>query len=176
MRTGSYSPKLVEYSVYYKTFYSVLSIRTVAAEYLVAMKLRSGRKYKNDLSDVIGILAEHQKRGKPITLDKINTAVCGLYGGWDDFPKDTKPFIENALKMAALFFGWLFDKIGLRALVSLKRDLVLHGSSEAGFWAFCTTSALCTLSSYPLPHSSWQSHSTCCASSNIKKRKIYLCK
>ena len=102
MRTGSYSPKLDEYSVYYKTFYGVLSVRTVSAEYLIAMKLRSGRKYKNDLSDVIGILAEHQKRGTPITLDRINTAVNNLYGGWDGFPKDSKPFIEDALKTADL--------------------------------------------------------------------------
>ena len=98
MRTSSYSPKLDEYSVYYRTFYGILSVRTGAAEYLIAMKLRSGRKYKNDLSDVIGILAEHQKRGTPITLDKVNTAVNNLYGSWDDFPEDSKPFIEGALK------------------------------------------------------------------------------
>ena len=98
MRTTSYSPKLDEYSVYYKTFYGILSVRTVSAEYLIAMKLRSGRKYKNDLSDVIGILAEHQKRGTPITLDKVNTAVNNLYGSWDDFPEDSKPFIEGAFK------------------------------------------------------------------------------
>ena len=102
MRTGFYSPKVDEYSVYYKTFYGVMTVRTVSAEYLIAMKLRSGRKYKNDLSDVIGILAEHQKRGTPITIDKINTAVNDLYGGWNDFPKDSKPFIEDALKKADL--------------------------------------------------------------------------
>lgn len=98
MHTGSYSPKLDEFSVYYKSFYGVLSVRTVAAEYLIAMKLRSGRKYKNDLSDVIGILAEHEKNGTPITLEKIDRAVDNLYGGWDSFPEDSKPFIENALK------------------------------------------------------------------------------
>ncbi len=98
MHTGSYSPKLDEFSVYYKTFYGVLSVRTIAAEYLIAMKLRSGRKYKNDLSDVIGILAEHEKKGAPIALDKINTAVTNLYGGWNAFPEDSKPFIEKALK------------------------------------------------------------------------------
>lgn len=98
MHTGSYSPKLDEFSVYYKSFYGVLSVRTIAAEYLIAMKLRSGRKYKNDLSDVIGILAEHEKKGEPITFEKINAAVENLYGGWDSFPKDSKSFIEDALK------------------------------------------------------------------------------
>ena len=98
MHTGSYSPKLDEFSVYYKSFYGVLSIRTIAAEYLIAMKLRSGRKYKNDLSDVIGILAEHEKKGIPITFAKIDAAVENLYGDWDSFPEDSKPFIEDALK------------------------------------------------------------------------------
>ncbi len=96
VRTGSYSPKLDEFSVYYKSFYGVLSVRAVAAEYLIAMKLRSGRKYKNDLSDVIGILAEHEKSGTNISFAKIDTAVTNLYGGWRDFPEDSKPFIENA--------------------------------------------------------------------------------
>lgn len=97
MRTGSYSPKLNEISVYYKTFYGVLNVRTVAAEYLIAMKLRSGRKYKNDLSDIIGILAEHEKHGKAITLESVNSAVEKLYGGWNDFPEESEPFIEKAL-------------------------------------------------------------------------------
>ena len=98
MHAGSYSPKLDEFSVYYKSFYGVLSVRTMAAEYLIAMKLRSGRKYKNDLSDVIGILAEHEKKGAPITLEKIDAAVTNLYGGWDAFPEDSKPFIGDAHK------------------------------------------------------------------------------
>ena len=50
MRTGSYSPKLDEFSVYYKSFYGVLSVRTIAAEYLIAMKLRSGRKYEGSFA------------------------------------------------------------------------------------------------------------------------------
>lgn len=98
MRTGSYSPKLVEFSVHYRTYSNVLEIRTIASEYLIAMKLRSGRKYKNDLSDIIGILAEHEKRNQPITLEMINKAVTDLYGGWADFPEDSKGFIEDAIK------------------------------------------------------------------------------
>lgn len=98
MRTGSYSPKLDEVSVHYKTFSNVLDIRTIESEYLIAMKLRSGRKYKNDLSDIIGILAEHEKKAQPITLDAINTAVKNLYGTWDEFPADSKKFIEDAIQ------------------------------------------------------------------------------
>lgn len=54
--TDSYSPKLLQFSEYYKVYANVLTVRTIAAEYLVAMKLRSGRQYKSDLSDVLGIL------------------------------------------------------------------------------------------------------------------------
>ena len=98
MRTASYSPRLNEYSVYYKTFYGVISVRTVAAEYLIAMKLRSGRKYKNDLSDIIGILAEHENNKTPISLNMIDVAVHRLYGSWDSFPEVSKEFIENVFK------------------------------------------------------------------------------
>lgn len=58
-QTASYSPKLAEVSVYYRTFSNVVRVRTVSAEYLIAMKLRAGRRYKNDLSDVIGVV-RHQ--------------------------------------------------------------------------------------------------------------------
>lgn len=98
MRTGSYSPRLDEVSVYYKKFFNVLTVRVVTNEYLVAMKLRSGRKYKNDLSDIIGVLAYHERNNTPITMEMIDNAVEKLYGGWNDFPEDSKPFIETAIK------------------------------------------------------------------------------
>ena len=94
-QTGSFSPKLVEHSVYYRTFSNVLQIRTVSAEYLIAMKLRSGRQYKNDLSDVLGILAEHEKRGEPILFERIKIAVDHLYGHWESLPTESRVFIEN---------------------------------------------------------------------------------
>ncbi|MCM1144453.1 MAG: DUF6036 family nucleotidyltransferase [Lachnoclostridium sp.] len=98
MCTDSYSPKLEQFSVYYKTFSNVLQIRTVSAEYLIAMKLRSGRKYKNDLSDIIGILAEHERRGDPISKDRIEIAVRNLYGNWNGFSADAVSFIHDALE------------------------------------------------------------------------------
>lgn len=44
VNTESYSPRLVEHSKYYKTFSNILQVRTVSAEYLVAMKLMAGRQ------------------------------------------------------------------------------------------------------------------------------------
>ena len=98
IRTGSYSSRLTEVSVYYKEFSNVLTVRVVTDEYLIAMKLRSGRKYKNDLSDIIGVLAENERNNKHITMGMIDYAVEKLYGGWSDFPEESKTFIETALK------------------------------------------------------------------------------
>lgn len=97
VKTDSYSENLRKYSEHYKTFNQILNVRTVNSEYLIAMKLKSGRKFKNDLSDIIGILAEHKQRNKPITFEKIDSAVSNLYGSWDSIPKDSVSFIKAAL-------------------------------------------------------------------------------
>ena len=92
--TNSYSDKLAEVSVYYKTFSNVLTVRAVAAEYLIAMKLMSGRQYKNDLSDIAGILWEHQKNGNPIDRDAIDRAIALLYAR--PLPDISRQFIDDA--------------------------------------------------------------------------------
>lgn len=94
-RTRSYSDKLREVSVYYKTFSNVLEIRMVAAEYLVAMKLMSGRQYKRDLSDVAGILLEHQRQGKPLSREGIDSAIAELYGEKAALPEAAQVFIRD---------------------------------------------------------------------------------
>jgi len=93
-RTKSYTPRLIDVSIYYKTFSNVVTLRTVTSEYLIAMKLMSGRKYKNDLSDIVGILRDHQLRNIPISFNQINAAVCKLYGDWSDIPLYSKEFID----------------------------------------------------------------------------------
>lgn len=98
MKTKSYSLKLVEHSVYYKTFSNVLTVRTIAGEYLIAMKLMSGRKYKNDLSDIIGILMWHEKQGTPIEYEQVEKAVIDLYGSFKRIPEESRLFIAEALK------------------------------------------------------------------------------
>ncbi len=105
-KTDSFSPKLAEFSVYYRTLSNVLTVRTIAAEYLIAMKLRSGRQYKSDLSDVIGILFEHERRGTPIGMDQIRKAAADLYGSWEKLPEASRTFIENVIgsnQLARLF-------------------------------------------------------------------------
>lgn len=98
MRTDSYTPKIAAFSRYYRTYSGVVTFRTISGEYLIAMKLKSGREYKYDRSDVIGILREHEKRGEPLTLSRIRQAVTDLYGSYDVLTDDVKLFIEHALE------------------------------------------------------------------------------
>ena len=95
-RTKSFSDKLAQVSVYYKTLSNVLTIRTIAAEYLIAMKLMSGRRYKNDLSDIAGILWEHKKNETPVTRAAIEKAVDTLYGSWAQIPDSSMQLIKTA--------------------------------------------------------------------------------
>ena len=95
--TTSYTPKLVNYSVYYRTFSNVVTIRTIAGEYLVAMKLKAFRKYKHDISDIVGIMREHERMGKPLTFEQIDTAVKNLYDGWENMPENAYALIESIL-------------------------------------------------------------------------------
>lgn len=95
--TSSYSPKLSQYSKYYRTYSNVLNIRTISAEYLVAMKLMSGRRYKKDLSDIIGIMSEQERMGEPLSYQKIDCAVKNLYGGWDNISEYAIQVLKAAL-------------------------------------------------------------------------------
>ena len=96
--TSSYTPKIVQYSEYYRTYSNIVTIRTVSAEYLIAMKLRSGRIYKNDLSDILGILSEHEKRNNPLMLDDIKRAFTDLYGNLDMMPEKSGGFLEKIMR------------------------------------------------------------------------------
>ena len=108
-KTRSYTPKLEEFSKYYKTYSNILTIRTVAAEYLIAMKLQSGRQYKSDLSDVLGILVDHEKSGNPIVFERIQQAVVDLYGDWLSIPETSRIFILNNMEDGR--FEQLYKKI-----------------------------------------------------------------
>ncbi len=107
-KTDSYSGRLVQYSKYYRTYSNVLKIRSVTAEYLVAMKLMSGRRYKKDLSDIIGILYEQKKMGKPLGYAQIDRAVKDLYGGWGGVSDYAVQVLKAAL--AGENLGELFEE------------------------------------------------------------------
>jgi hypothetical protein len=97
-KTSSYSERLIEVSEFYKTFSNVLNVRIVSAEYLVAMKLMSGREYKFDLSDIVGILLEHERSGNPITRKMIEHAVITLYGSFNSIPDVSMVLLDKAFE------------------------------------------------------------------------------
>lgn len=111
-KTSSYSPKLVEYSKYYKTFSNIVTVRTVSEEYLVAMKLKSGRQYKNELSDIVGIIKEEKENNKPLTYEKIDKAVINLYGSWNGINEKTREDLICLLNTDDL--GALYKEYRLR--------------------------------------------------------------
>ncbi len=90
-KTNSYSPKIIEHSKFYKRFCNYLNVRTVSDEYLVAMKLKSYRQYKNDISDIIGIIKESQERQQDLNIDGILNAYYQLY------EENLVPEIKNEL-------------------------------------------------------------------------------
>lgn len=94
-KTKSFSPTLIEISKHYKTYNGVLSVRTIEAEYLIAMKLRSLRDYKVDKSDIIGIINEHNINGSPIGYDNITNAFTKLYGNNELLPERAKAFLNE---------------------------------------------------------------------------------
>ena len=79
-QTKSFTPKLIEFSTFYKCYQRTLNVRTVKSEYLIAMKMVSGRVYKNDLSDIVGILLAEQQNGNTINKEKIEKSIYQLYG------------------------------------------------------------------------------------------------
>ena len=80
MKTASYSAALSEVSRHYATLNNgTLEIRTVSGVYLIAMKLRAHRDYRNDISDAIGILIEERDAGNEITQENIKAAYQKLY-------------------------------------------------------------------------------------------------
>ncbi len=124
-QTASYTPNIVYHSEYYRTFSNVLKIRTVRAEYLVAMKLVSGRQYKKDLSDIAGILYEQGVAGNPLSYDMIDKAVCELYGNWDcvtDYAKDVLNRILACDDLKSLFVELSEDEAAAKeALLEVEK-------------------------------------------------------
>ena len=62
------------------------------------MKLASFRKYRNDISDIIGILNSNYDKDMEITFEEIQKAIINLYGSYDYIEKEARQFIENSMK------------------------------------------------------------------------------
>ena len=92
VKTSSYTPKLIQYSTFYKSYVNnTLIVRTVKDEYLVAMKMVAARKYKHDYSDIYGIIKENNT----ISFEMIITAIKNLYGKVDIVSKEMLEFVRR---------------------------------------------------------------------------------
>lgn len=80
VKTSSYSSVLSEISKHFCTLNNgTLEIRTVSGVYLIAMKLRAHRDYRNDISDAIGVMISEMEIGNVITFEDIQNAYTKLY-------------------------------------------------------------------------------------------------
>ena len=68
----------------------VLDVRIVADQYLIAMKLKSFRPYKNDQSDIIGLL-----RDNAYTYEEIEKAAIELYGDDPGIKQEAWDFLKS---------------------------------------------------------------------------------
>ncbi len=93
--TSSYSPKIILFSKYYKTFNNCLKVRTIQDEYLIAMKIKSGRLYKYDLSDIVGIIKDKYEQGTQLKIEDIQKAYLNLYD--EQIPKEAEAKIIDIL-------------------------------------------------------------------------------
>lgn len=99
VKTSSYTPKLVQYSSFYKSYANgALVVRTIKDEYLIAMKMMAARKYKHDYSDIFGIIKENQN----LSLSKIETAIKDLYGRIDAVSFEMLSFVNDLFTNTAL--------------------------------------------------------------------------
>ena len=122
MKTASYTPNIIQYSRYYKTFANIVTFRTVTGEYLLAMKLMSGRQYKYDLSDVIGVLWEQEAKGEPITVAMVKEAAKNLYGSYEHLPEESRVFIEHAIAEGQ--YGKIYQRV--RQMEADNKDTLLQ--------------------------------------------------
>ena len=85
--------------------------------------------YKSDLSDVLGILAEHEKRGVPITMEQIHKAASDLYGDWSSLPERSQAFIKNVMENGQ--FEQLYEQT-LQCEQETKELLIQFGQNYPG--------------------------------------------
>lgn len=122
--TISYSEKLRTFSKHKYSFnHGSLEIRTVNDEYLIAMKMMSAREYRNDVSDIIGIILSARKENKYISIEEIENALKVLYGDKKHIREELFHQVDIYTKMDSMDLGIAYkemkDKEG-----QTKEDLV----------------------------------------------------
>jgi hypothetical protein len=95
-KTVSYSRKLEEHSRYLTTRSNILTVRVVEPEYLLATKLKAGREYKHDLSDIVGIITEEKVKNANFSKENVMKAFYDMYGETSEPNEIAKELMEKA--------------------------------------------------------------------------------
>lgn len=123
-KTDSFSNKIVTCATFYKTFCHCLNVYIVEDEYLIAMKLRARRGYRNDDSDIIGIIKENLEKNTPLDILKIEDAYKFLYN--EELTNENREFLEDIFKskdLEELYYDTLEkEKRNKDFLTSLNTD------------------------------------------------------
>ena len=124
VKTDSYSPVLIQYSTFYKTYGNgILTVRTIKDEYLVAMKLKSARRYKHDYSDIVGIVLANIEN-KQFTFESVITAFKKLYGNTDCIKNEALLFLRDVFSNKATNYKEIteLENKNKELLVSMKKS------------------------------------------------------
>ena len=77
--TPSYSDKILELSILYKSFDDVVYVYTLEPKYMIAMKLKSSRVDGGDLDDIRKMIFELKLSGSQLSFDEVMEAYDYLY-------------------------------------------------------------------------------------------------
>ena len=105
--TASYSPNLVKYAQYYRTFSNYIHFYTIKDEYLIAMKMVSSRDFKFDMSDIVGIIMENEE----ITFERIKQAIIDLYETIDIVNNDTFHLVKDLLDIPRENLPMIYENV-----------------------------------------------------------------
>ena len=116
---SSYSTKLPEISKHYAALNNgSLEIRTVDAEYLIAMKMKSGRAHGNDFSDIVGIIYSEKEKGNDISINQIKYAVNYLYEDISAIEKHIYDFVKECCELS-------IDDLKIKYYETVERSSVI---------------------------------------------------
>ena len=94
--TKSFSKQLSLISDHYCYYNNKeLEIRTVKAEYLIAMKMMSYREFSRDVSDIAGIMIAETEANNHIDFEKITKAITTLYSKNNDMEQNIIDTVRN---------------------------------------------------------------------------------
>lgn len=122
IKTESFSPKLAGCTKFYKQYGRSLRVSTIKPEYLIAMKLKSFRPYKNDKSDIVGII----NNTEGLNRDKILDAYKFLYDS-ELKSKEISLFLDNIFKDKITYEECRNNEIGSKNI--LEDFIETYGSN-----------------------------------------------